>query len=226
MTEMPVVVLISGNGSNLQVLIDEAAAGALPVVIRSVISNQADAYGLVRAANAGIPTHVVDHRDFDGSRRFCRVLAEQIDRYDSALVVLAGFMRILHPEFVARYRERLINLHPSLLPKYPGLDTHRRALEHGDQEHGASVHFVTDELDAGPVIIQGRVSVEPRDTPESLQRKVQAVEHRILPTAIRWIAQDRVSVKDGKVLLDGRVSPEQDLEARPGSANGVKAVTV
>lgn len=206
-----IVVLISGNGSNLQALIDAVAAGELPATVRAVISNRADAYGLERAAAAGIPAHVVDHRDYEDARTFGRALGERIDGYNPDLVVLAGFMRILHPEFVAHYRHRLINLHPSLLPRYPGLHTHKRALEHGDAEHGASVHFVTDELDAGPVIIQGRVAVTPEDSVESLQDKVHAVEHRILPIAVRWIAEKRISVADGRALLDGRVSPEQDL---------------
>lgn len=208
---MPIVVLISGSGSNLQALIDAAAADALPASIRAVVSSRADAYGLERAAAAGIPAHVVDHRDHETSRDYGRALRDRIEPYAPGLVVLAGFMRILHPDFVAYYKNRLINLHPSLLPKYRGLNTHERALEHGDREHGASVHFVTDELDAGPVIIQGRITIAPSDTPGSLQRKVNAVEHRILTTAVRWIAQDRLSVVDGRVLLDGRLSPEQGL---------------
>jgi phosphoribosylglycinamide formyltransferase-1 len=226
MTDLPVVVLVSGNGSNLQVLIDHAKAGTLPIVIRAVVSNEPDAYGVVRAGKAGIPSHVVDHRSFDTPREFCRALSERVDHYDPGLVVLAGFMRILQPEFVVHYRNRLINLHPSLLPKYPGLHTHRRALEHGDRVHGASVHFVTDKLDAGPVVIQGRVDVEASDTPETLQRKVQAVEHRILPTAVLWIAQQRLSVHNGQVLLDGRVDPEQGLSPGRDPVSGAKTVTV
>jgi len=205
------VVLISGSGSNLQALIDGAAAGRLPVVIRAVISNRGDAYGLKRAADAGIPTRVVDHRDYDDARAFGRALAERIDEYAPDLIVLAGFMRILHPDFVTHYENRLINLHPSLLPKYPGLHTHERVLEHGDAEHGASVHFVTAEVDAGPVIIQGRIPVTSTDTPDSLQEKVHAVEHHILPKAVRWLAEKRLTVAGGRVLLDGGVSPEQGL---------------
>lgn len=212
MADMPIVVLISGSGSNLQALIDAVDAGKLPVSIRAVVSNRADAYGLQRAAAAGIPARVIDHRDFEGPRDFGLALAACIGEYTPGLIVLAGFMRILHPEFVARFRGRLINLHPSLLPRYPGLHTHRRVLEHGDRLHGASVHFVTEELDAGPVIIQGRVPVATSDTPESLQQKVRGVEHRILPTAVRWFAQGRLSISEGRVLLDGRVSPEQGLD--------------
>ncbi len=212
MADMPIVVLISGSGSNLQALIDAVDAGKLPVSIRAVVSNRADAYGLERAAAAGIPARVIDHREFEDSRDFCLALAACIGEYMPRLIVLAGFMRILHPDFVARFRGRLINLHPSLLPRYPGLHTHRRVLEHGDRQHGASVHFVTEELDSGPVIIQGRVPVAPTDTPETLQQKVRGVEHRILPTAVRWFAQDRLSISDGRVHLDGRVSPEQGLD--------------
>jgi phosphoribosylglycinamide formyltransferase 1 len=212
MADLPIVVLISGTGSNLQALIDGANESTLPISIRAVVSNRAGAYGLERAAAAGIPGRVIDHRGFGSSRDFCLALAECIDEYAPALVVLAGFMRILHPEFVGRFRNRLINLHPSLLPKYPGLHTHRRVLEQGDREHGASVHFVTEDLDAGPVIIQGRVPVEASDTPDILQEKVRRVEHRILPTAVRWFAEHRLSIRGGQVLLDGRISPEQGLE--------------
>lgn len=217
MADMRVVVLISGSGSNLQALIDAVDAGTLPISIRAVVSNRSDAYGLERAAAAGIPGRVIDHRGFEGSRDFCLALAECIGEYAPDLVVLAGFMRILHPELVARFRNRLINVHPSLLPKYPGLHTHRRVLEHGDRVHGASVHFVTEDLDAGPVIIQGRIRVEPSDTAETLQVKVHAVEHRILPTAVRWFAQHRLSITGGRVLLDGRVKPEQGLSQDNGS---------
>lgn len=216
MNDTPVVILISGAGSNLQALVDSVDAGTLPISIRAVVSNRADAHGLVRAAAAGIPGRVVDHREFGSSRDFGLALADCIGEYAPDLVVLAGFMRILHPDFVARFRNRLINLHPSLLPKYPGLHTHRRVLEHGDRAHGASVHFVTEELDAGPVIIQGRVPVESSDTPETLQEKVRGVEHRILSTAVRWFAQQRLSIVDGGVLLDGRVDPAQGLNEATG----------
>lgn len=213
MRDTRVVVLISGNGSNLQALIDAVADGMLPVSIRAVISNRADAYGLGRAADAGIPTHVLDHREFENSCELCLALKECVNRYTPGLVVLAGFMRILDSKFVTHFAKRLINVHPSLLPKYPGLHTHRRVLEHGDPIHGASVHFVTEDLDAGPVIIQGRVDVGPSDTPDSLQQKVHKLEHAILPTAVRWIAQERLSVVGVRVLLDGQVSPEQGLVA-------------
>lgn len=219
MSDMPVVVLISGSGSNLQALIDAVDAGKLPIAIRAVISNRTDAYGLQRAAAAGIETRVVDHRGFETSRSFCRALADCVGAYAPELVVLAGFMRILHPDFVARFREHLINLHPSLLPKYPGLHTHRRVLEHGDRFHGASVHFVTEDLDAGPIIIQERFRIEPADTPETLKEKVHRVEHRILPVAVRWFTQGRLSIADGRVLLDGRLMPEQGLGTKANPDN-------
>lgn len=205
------VVLVSGSGSNLQVLINAAAGEKLPVDIRAVISNRADAYGLERAARGGIPGHVVDHKRFGSSREYAEALRREIDPYQPGLIILAGFMRILHPDFVNHFKHRVINLHPSLLPKYPGLDTHKRALENGDRLHGASVHFVTEELDAGPVIIQGSVAVESSDTAEGLQQKVRDVEHRILPQAVRWFAEGRLSIAAGRVLLDGRQRPEQGL---------------
>lgn len=211
MSDMSIVVLISGSGTNLQAIIDAAASGDLPVIVRAVVSNRADAYGLKRAAEAGIPTEIISHRDFDNQRRFCLALQKCIDGYQPDLVVLAGFMRILHPNFVAHFKNRLINIHPSLLPRYPGLHTHQRVLEHGDREHGATVHYVTEELDAGPVIVQGSITVAPSDTPETLQQKVHEVEYRILPKAIGWIAEKKLSIDGGRVLLDGRVSPEQGL---------------
>jgi len=211
MADMPIVVLISGSGSNLQVLIDAAAAGTLPVHIRAVISNRADAHGLQRAVRAAIPAHVVDHRDYASARQYGAALRDIIDPYAPGLIVLAGFMRILDPVFINHFKNRVINLHPSLLPRYPGLDTHRRVLNNGDRVHGASVHFVTEELDAGPVIIQGSVDVETTDTAETLKRKIHEVEHRILPQAVRWFAEGRLGVTAGRVLLDGRVSPEQVL---------------
>lgn len=223
---MPIVVLVSGGGSNLQVLIDAAAAGSLPVDIRAVISNRADAHGLKRAARGGIPGHVVDHRRSTSSREYAEALRARIDPYRPGLIVLAGFMRVLHADFVNHFKHRVINLHPSLLPKYPGLDTHRRALKSGERLHGASVHFVTEELDAGPVIIQGRVTVASTDTPDSLQQKVHGVEHRILPQAVRWFAEGRLSITDGRVFLDGRQKTEQGLARQPVSTQRTATQTL
>ncbi len=200
---LPVVVLISGRGSNLKALLDAAAAG-LPAEVRCVISNRPGAGGLAHAAAAGVPTEVVDHTRFVSREAFDAALTEAIDRYSPGLVVLAGFMRVLGPELVRHYRGRLINIHPALLPAFPGLDTHRRAIEAGVAEHGASVHFVTEEVDAGPVILQARVPVLPGDTPEVLAARVLEQEHRIYPQAVRWIAEGRVRLEGNRVLLDGR----------------------
>jgi phosphoribosylglycinamide formyltransferase-1 len=201
--KLPIVVLISGGGTNLQSIIDAVQNGAIPVEIRAVISNRPDAYGLERAAKAGIPGEVLDHRDYPDRDAYDRALTELIDRYSPALVVLAGFMRILSDGFVRHYEGRMVNIHPSLLPKYRGLHTHRRCLEAGDAEHGATVHFVTPELDAGPVIIQARVPVEPGDTPESLATRVLNEEHRIYPMAIGWFAEGRLELVEGVARLDG-----------------------
>lgn len=198
-----VLVLISGGGSNLQALID--AQSEAPYRIVAVISNEADAFGLERARRAGIPAEVLSHRAFADRGAYDRALADLIDRYAPGLVVLAGFMRILTPGFVARYAGRMMNIHPSLLPKYRGLHTHQRALEAGEQEHGASVHFVTDELDGGPLIIQAPVPVRPDDDAESLAARVLTREHRIYPQAVRWFAEGRLRLgEDGRPVLDGR----------------------
>ena len=168
---LPLVVLISGGGTNLQAIIDAAVAD-LPVDIRAVISNEADAFGLERARGAGIETRVLDHRAFPDREAYDAALAELIDEYEPGLVVLAGFMRILTPAFVRHYHGRMFNIHPSLLPRYRGLDTHARVLAAGDREHGATVHFVTEELDGGPLIIQARVPVLANDDPQTLARRV------------------------------------------------------
>lgn len=201
---LPVAVLISGGGSNLQALIDAKQAGTLPIDLRVVISNRADAYGLKRAASAGIPTRVLSHRDFGSRAEYDRALTALLGEFAPGLVVLAGFMRILTPEFVAGFRGRMFNIHPSLLPKYPGLHTHQRVLEAGDTEHGATVHFVTEELDGGPPVLQARVPVLPGDTAERLADRVLAQEHRIYPLAVRWFATGRLWLDEaGRPVLDG-----------------------
>lgn len=200
---LPLVVLISGNGSNLQALIDAERAGTLPVSLRAVISSRASAYGLQRAAAAGIPAAVLRPRDYPDRERYDAALRERIEAHSPGLVVLAGFMRILGDAFVAAFEGRLINIHPSLLPDFRGLHTHERALAAGVREHGCSVHYVIPELDAGPVIAQAAVSVEPQDTPATLQGKVQAQEHRLYPLAVRWAATGWVCMRDGRVCMDG-----------------------
>lgn len=201
---LPVVVLISGSGSNLGALIE--ALPQWPYRIAAVISNQAEAFGLKRARGAGIPTEVLSHRGFPDRAAYDEALAEVIDRYAPGLVVLAGFMRILTPGFVTHYAGRLLNIHPSLLPKFRGLHTHTRALEAGEHEHGASVHFVTAELDGGPVIMQAQVPVLPGDSPETLAARVLTREHRLYPQVVGWFAQGRLRLGgDGLVRLDGAV---------------------
>jgi len=199
-----VVVLISGRGSNLQSILDRARAGDIGAEVRAVVSNVATAGGLEHARESGVATRVVDHRSFADRDAFDRALADVVDSFQPDLVVLAGFMRVLTPAFVERFAGRLINIHPSLLPLFPGLDTHRRAIDAGATEHGASVHFVSSELDGGPIIIQARVPVLADDDPEQLAARVLEQEHRILPQAIQWFAQGRLAVRDGRVWIDGQ----------------------
>ena len=201
--KLPLVVLISGSGSNLQAIIDGASRD-LPVDIRAVVSNRADAYGLERAGHAGIETRVLDHRKFPDRESYDRSLADLVESFEPALVVLAGFMRILTPEFVRRFQGRMINIHPSLLPKYRGLHTHQRALDAGESMHGASVHFVTEELDGGPVVLQARVPVLSGDDADTLAARVLKKEHIIYPTVVRWIAEGKIRMRDGRIFKDGR----------------------
>lgn len=197
-----VVVLISGSGSNLQAMIDSFGDGN-PASICAVISNRADAYGLVRAQQAGIATRVLEHRNFADREAFDAALIELIDGVGADLVVLAGFMRILSAGFVRHYQGRLLNIHPSLLPHYRGLDTHQRALDAGDKTHGCSVHFVTEELDGGPLVIQAVVPIEAGDDARSLAQRVHQQEHRIYPLAVRWFAEGRLRLTADGVMLDG-----------------------
>ena len=194
---MSVVVLISGRGSNLQALLD---AG---VPVAAVISNRADAKGLQVAAARGVAARTLEHRAFASRESFDAALADEIDRHAPRLVALAGFMRILTPAFVARYAGRLVNIHPSLLPAFPGLDTHERALAAGVKVHGCTVHFVTSELDQGPIIIQAAVAVRPGDTPETLAARVLEQEHVVYPRAVRWFLDGRISVEQGVVRVQG-----------------------
>ncbi|WP_010447999.1 phosphoribosylglycinamide formyltransferase [Pseudomonas asplenii] len=200
-----VVVLLSGSGSNLQALIDDVRTGDNPAHIAAVISNRTDAYGLQRARDAGIETRTLDHKAFEGREAFDAALIELIDAFNPQLVVLAGFMRILSAEFVRHYQGRLLNIHPSLLPKYKGLHTHQRALDAGDSEHGCSVHFVTEELDGGPLVVQAVVTVESGDSAQSLAQRVHTQEHRIYPLAVRWFAEGRLSLGEQGALLDGQL---------------------
>ena len=203
------VVLISGNGSNLQSILDACANGRIHGSVAAVFSTKASAYGLVRAERAGIPAIALDARDFSDRESFDRQLMREIDACAPDVVVLAGYMRILSPGFVAHYRDRLLNIHPSLLPKYPGLHTHRQALENGDAEHGTSVHFVTDELDGGPVILQAKVPVFAEDSEADITERVQHQEHAIYPLVINWFVEGRLAMREGKAWLDGKPLPLQ-----------------
>jgi len=202
---MRVVVLISGNGSNLQALIDAVRDRALPIDICAVISSRANAFGLNRATQAGIATAVVEPALHPTREEYDASLQKTIDDYAPELVILAGFMRILTPALVNHYAGRMINIHPSLLPKYRGLHTHKRALEAKEPLHGASVHFVTSELDGGPVAFQASVAVRPDDTPESLAERVLAREHIILPLAVRWFAAGRLRADPQHAFLDNQL---------------------
>jgi phosphoribosylglycinamide formyltransferase-1 len=191
------VVLISGRGSNLQALLDSR----LPV--SAVISNRAEAAGLAIARARGVATRVVEHRAYAAREAFDDALAAEIERFAPRVLVLAGFMRLLTPGFVGRYAGRVLNIHPSLLPAFPGLDTHRRALAAGVKVHGCTVHFVTETLDSGPIVIQAALPVRATDTPESLASRVLAQEHLIYPRAVRWLLEGRLVIRDGVVHVEG-----------------------
>lgn len=196
-------ILISGSGSNLQSFIDHIERRELDLDIAVVLSNRADAFGLQRAADAGLPTAVVAHGDFPGREAFDRAVAGVLDEHEVDLVILAGFMRILSPWFVQHYAGRVLNIHPALLPAYPGLDTHQRVLDAGDRWHGSTVHFVTEKLDAGPLVLQGRIAVRDGETAAELATRVQAAEHRIYPECAALYATGRLQMRDNAAWLDG-----------------------
>lgn len=196
-----VVILISGRGSNMEALLAAVARGDVPVRIAAVISNRPDAKGLETAAAQGVPTAVVDHKAYAGREEFDAALAACIDGYAPDLVVLAGFMRILTEGFVRRYEGRLLNIHPSLLPAFPGLHTHRKALETGVRIHGCTVHFVTPALDHGPVVVQAAVPVLDADDEATLAARVLAQEHLVYPLAVRWFAEGRLTLDGERVRL-------------------------
>jgi len=204
-----VVVLISGSGSNLQALIDAATNPANGYEVVAVLSNKPGVYGLERARRAGIDTAVVAHGDFPSRDAFDRCLGDTIEGFAPDLILLAGFMRILTPAFVDRFRGQLINIHPSLLPRYPGLHTHQRALDAGDAEAGCSVHFVTEQLDGGPVIVQATVPIAAGDDADSLAQRVLQQEHRIFPLAASWFARGHLRLRGHQALFDGAALPPQ-----------------
>lgn len=202
MTRKNVLVLISGNGSNLQAIIDSDAVKNAGGDICAVISNSASAYGLVRAEKSGIDHKLVESKNFTSRLDFDRVLIGEINRYSPDLIVLAGFMRILTPEFVQQFHGKLLNIHPSLLPKYPGLNTHQKAIDNSDQHHGVSVHFVTEELDGGPVIAQSRFELSQTDTLETVLNKIRKLEHKIYPHVIELFLKDKIKLVKGKIEFD------------------------
>jgi phosphoribosylglycinamide formyltransferase-1 len=204
-TRLPIVILISGHGTNMQAIAERAASGSLPVDIRAVISDRPTAPGLQRAQSLGLPTHVLPPQQYADRASYDLALADLIARFEPGLVVLAGFMRVLTAGFIDRFADRIVNIHPSLLPKYRGLHTHRRVLEAKECEHGVSVHFVTLELDGGPVIIQSCIDVRAEDTEASLSARVQRQEYSIYAQAIAWYAQGRLALRDGNAWLDGTV---------------------
>lgn len=197
-----IAVLISGSGSNLQALIDYQTQAQYQIAL--VISNRPNVLGLERAQKAAIPTLVIDHTTFSDRLAFDQALMQAIDNAGIEIVILAGFMRILTPEFVQHYLGKMLNIHPSLLPKYPGLNTHQRALDAGDQEHGVSIHFVTPELDGGPVILQSLVKIQPKDTAQNLQAKIHQEEHKIYPLVCDWLASNKIHLSNNQVYYQNK----------------------
>jgi phosphoribosylglycinamide formyltransferase-1 len=201
---LPIVVLISGSGSNLQAIIDAIHSRQLNAEIKAVISNKAGVQGLQRAEKAGIPAITLQHADFDSREGFDQALAQLIDSFKPQLVILAGFMRILSEAFVDHYMGRMLNIHPSLLPEFTGLNTHQRVLDAGRSQHGVSVHFVTNELDSGPLVIQAVIDIKQGDTADSLAERIHEQEHIIYPVSIQWFAEGRLHWKDNQAWLDNK----------------------
>lgn len=202
MSKPRLLILLSGSGSNLQAFIDAQKAQRLDADIVAVISNKADAYGLERARQAGIEARCIEHKKFDSREAFDQALATEIHSFKADLIILAGFMRILTAGFVRQFKGRLLNIHPSLLPKYPGLNTHQRAIEAGDNFAGLSIHFVTEELDGGPIIAQNKVAINKDDTADELAARVLVQEHKVYPLVAQWFVSGRLQFKSGQVYLD------------------------
>lgn len=202
-----IVVLISGSGTNLQAIIDACKTKDYPGKVVGVVSNIPTAYGLTRAKEANIETSTLSHKAFDSREAYDQSLIKVIDEYNADVIVLAGFMRILTPAFVQHFQGKLLNIHPSLLPKYQGLNTHQRAIDAGDSVHGVSVHYVTEELDGGPVILQAKVPIFDGDTAEDLASRIHEQEHRIYPLVVKWCCLKRVVMQGEKALFDGDIIP-------------------
>ncbi len=213
MVRKRVAILISGRGSNMAALLAAAQGPAYPAEISLIVSNQADAKGLATARAAGLATALVEHRQFADREAFERALQSTLETNRIDIVCLAGFMRLLTPSFVGRWQERMLNIHPALLPAFKGLDTHERALAAGVKIHGATVHFVIPEMDSGPIVAQGAVSVHDDDTADMLAARALAVEHKIYPLALRLVAEGRVRIVDGRCLIDGAAFPDRSLIA-------------
>ena len=209
-------ILVSGRGSNLQRFINTCADGQLEAQIALVISNNPDAMGLQRAARAGLEAVCINHRDFDSREAFDQALLDALQAHKVDIVILAGFMRILTPVLIAPYLGRLLNIHPSLLPKYPGLHTHQRALDAGDCEAGVTVHFVTQELDGGPPVLQARVPIKPGDSADTLADRVSVMEHIIYPLATKWLLEKRLTLAETGASLDGHPLPATGIPYREG----------
>lgn len=205
------VILISGSGSNMLAIAEAVRAGQIEAEIAGIICNRPHAAGVQKARDLGLPTLVIDHKEYSSREAFDAELRQQIDDCEPDLVILAGFMRILTPDFVQHYEGRLLNIHPSLLPKYQGLNTHQRALDAGDSQHGVTVHFVTAELDDGPNIIQAMVPVQADDNAASLQQRVHGQEHIIYPIAVKWFVEGRLKMQGSQALLDGNPLPASGL---------------
>jgi phosphoribosylglycinamide formyltransferase-1 len=199
-------ILISGSGTNLQAFIDAVAGGNLDLDIAVVFSNQPEAFGLTRAERAGIQTSCILHSDFPDRASFDQAVIAELDRFEPDLLILAGFMRILSKSFIAHYAGKILNIHPALLPLYPGLNTHQRVLDAGDEWHGSTVHFVTEKLDAGPRILQGRLLIKQGETAKELEQRIQAVEHQIYPHAAGLVGSGKVQFKNGQSWVDGHVA--------------------
>ena len=198
------VVLISGNGSNLQSIIDNAKS--IDLTICCVVSNKMDAFGLKRAAKVGIPCVALDETLFDSKLGFDQEIMKVIDNYQAKVIILAGYIRILSADFISKYSGKILNIHPSLLPKFPGLNTHQRAIDASEKKHGASVHFVTEEVDGGPVIAQQSVNIDSTDNPQTLAKKVLEKEHILYPKVIRWYTQGRLKLLNNKTVILDRQS--------------------
>ena len=204
-----IAVLISGQGNNLQAIIDACQTQQIPAEIVCVISNKANAFGLIRAKSAGIFSRVFLRNNFESNLAMDQSIADELDKFDVDLIVLAGYMKILTPEFIQRFEGKIINIHPSLLPKYPGLNTYQRALDSGDREHGTTVHFVNEEVDNGAIILQAKVPIFDNDTVEVIEARTREQEYRIYPIVVKWFVENRLKLQNGVAYLDNIPLPEQ-----------------